>query len=150
MNCMYEFILIYWEYAVTEFNFSPCLQFIGILYVDSFQAQSKPTVNSKKDGEKSDASAHKITSDSSTAMSSAPSNSKLHAATGSRRRNVTKPAHVLVKRWPKKSVKSSVKGRSLPVMSQPQPGDKLPVEIVFTWSTVDITWQVSMSYHHHK
>jgi len=121
------------------------------LYLDTFQEQAKPKVNTcKKVSEKSDASARKTTSGLSTAATSAPSNSKLHGAAETRRRNVTKPAHVLVKRWPKKSVKSSVKGRALPATSQPQPGDRLPVEIIFTWSTVDITWQVSLFYHCHQ
>ena len=100
---------------------------------------------SKQGGEKSDVSARKTPSCLSNAVSSASGSSKHHAAAGSRHQAATKPAHVLVKRWPKKSVKSSVKGRAQPATSRPEPGDKLPVEIIFTWSTVDITWQVSVN-----
>jgi len=69
-------------------------------------------------------------------------------AATSRCRKVTtgaKPTRVLVKRWPKKNLKSSIKGRSQPAVVPPQPGEKLPVEIIFTRSTVDIMWQVCLS-----
>jgi len=89
---------------------------------------------------------------SSAAVNGMSSNSKEHAATAPRHRKtatdtVAKPGRVLVKHRMKK-VKSSVKGRSQPAMSPPQSGDMLPVEIIFTRSSVDIMWQVSSIYSH--
>lgn len=91
------------------------------------------------------------TSRSSIAVSSGTtSSSKERVTAASRHRKTTtdavgkQPARLVLKRSPKKTVKSSVKGRYRPPTSLPQPGEKLPVEIVFTRSSVDVMWQVSL------
>jgi len=112
-----------------------------------------PSDGGERCSDKGDVSARESrTTCSSTAVSGTSSSSKecatAAAAASRHRKNTTdtavRSARVHVKRWPKKNVKSSVKGRSQSTKSLPQPSDKLPVEIIFTWSSVDITWQVSV------
>lgn len=93
----------------------------------------------------------KTCSTASNTSTSDSSKENLTTATTSRRpkttsvANVVKPARFSAKRWPKRSVKSSLKARSQPITTMPLPGDKLPVEIIFAQSFVDVTWQVGLS-----
>jgi len=108
-----------------------------------------PTDVGERCSDKTSVSTHEsITTCSSTAVSGGTSSdSKHHETATSRHRKTTaapKPTRVQAKCRPKKNVKSSVKGKPRPAPVPPQPGEQLPVEIIFTRSTVDITWQVCL------
>jgi len=59
-------------------------------------------------------------------------------------------AHFPAKTRSKRKIKLPTEVKSQPVMSLLQPGEKLPVEIMFTQSLVDIVWQVGFLYCHLK
>jgi len=102
--------------------------------VDNLQAESKQAL---------DDSGVSTQTCSSTAVSVMSSSSKHRAGSQHRKTTSTvKPVHVRKKSFSTRYIKSSLKARSRTWTPPPQLGDKLPVEIIFTCSTVDIMWQV--------
>jgi len=132
---------IHWGDKRQGSDFFMCSEFVVTLCVCILQDQAN---GSEQSSSKSDVSA----GNSLAACSSNGISVNKHTEAASRHRKTTadaKPNRVLVKRWPKK-VKSSVKGKSQTVTLPLQYGEELPVEIIFTQSTVDIVWQVNLQF----